>query len=306
MAVTSFIDNNSRLGRAFLERDYVSLGQEIVAESNQYTFCMEENNSLYAFDVKKNESLSKIYHDDFFVIRLIFKDVDTLHSKQQEECCLRLLSALKQYMDEHSGYYNLRVPTHIVDLIRAYNMLMENEMFCGGTVEWIGSGKTIELKPAENVSVFWADSKYIKDKKERLLQISYESFKAYQGQYHISTVTDVKAGNIYEEWLANGLSDYKNNVIVVANNDEPIAFVMCGEEETSVEAVVGAVDNTYRQYGAYRLMISFAVNYATEKKKDFITSTQFDNFIVQGVWASLGLKPFYSIYNIHLDKRRKS
>jgi hypothetical protein len=50
-------------------------------------------------------------------------------------------------------------------------------------------------------------------------------------------------------------------------------------------------------------MISFGVNYATENHKDFVTSTQFDNFIVQGVWASIGLKPFYSIYNVHLDRR---
>lgn len=61
------------------------------------------------------------------------------------------------------------------------------------------------------------------------------------------------------------------------------------------------MDAKYRKLGAYRAMISFLVNYAYENNKSFVTSTQFDNYIVQGVWNSIGLKPFYSIYNFHID-----
>ena len=93
------------------------------------------------------------------------------------------------------------------------------------------------------------------------------------------------------------------DIVVAEYNQIPIGFVTIAEKESAVEGVLSAVQSEYRQFGAYRAMISFLVNDAFEKEKSFITSTQFDNFIVQGVWNSIGLKPFYSIYNFHIDKR---
>jgi hypothetical protein len=299
----SYVDDNSHLGRTYLERDYSKLEKEIKEHKNDYTYCIEDEKSIYAFNVSDNDSLSRIYGDKFRVIRLILGCVDTLHSEQQEKKCMELFVQINKYMAENPGYYNLRIPTHFVDVVKAYNKEVHDSIFCGGTVEWIGSGKTIPLNQQNDIAVFWADKEYIQNNKKRLLEIAYKSFESYQGQYHISQITESKAGIIYEKWLENSFDNYKDNVVVVAYKDEPIAFVLYGETETAVEAVLGAVDNNYRQYGAYRLMISFGVNYATENHKDFVTSTQFDNFIVQGVWASIGLKPFYSIYNVHLDRR---
>lgn len=304
MSIVSFVDDNSRLGKAYLERDYSFLNTEIMKQSDDYTFMFEEDGKIYAFNVRRNESLSSIYHDDFMVIRIILKDVETLHVCNQEENFEKLLIAIKYYMEKNPAYYNVRIPTHFVDLIKAYNKILNENIFCGGTVEWIGRDKNIDIKEKESISVFWADKEYIEKNKKRLLEISYESFKTYQGQYHISMVTSPKAGTIYEQWLEKSFDDYQNNVLVVTYDNIPISFVMYEETEFAVEAVVGAVDNKYRKYGAYRLMISTGINYACDINKNFVTSTQFDNFIVQGVWASLGLKPFYSIYNIHFDKRK--
>ena len=136
------------------------------------------------------------------------------------------------------------------------------------------------------------------------MEMTLESFKTYQGQYHISPITEKKAGQIYENWIKYSLDHCNGKDIVVAEyNQIPIGFVTIAEKESAVEGVLSAVQSEYRQFGAYRAMISFLVNDAFEKEKSFITSTQFDNFIVQGVWNSIGLKPFYSIYNFHIDKR---
>ena len=78
------------------------------------------------------------------------------------------------------------------------------------------------------------------------------------------------------------------------------------EDDFAVEGVLSSVSSEYRQYGAYKAMIAYIINYAYQNKKSFITGTQFDNFIVQGAWNSLGLRPFYSFYNIHFDNRTKN
>ena len=134
--------------------------------------------------------------------------------------------------------------------------------------------------------------------------MTFESFKSYQGQYHISPITQEKAGVIYENWIQTSLEQCdKNRVIVAEHDNRPIGFVTVVEAEAALEGVLSAVDDNYRKFGAYRAMISSIVNEAAKKGKAFITSTQFDNYIVQGVWNSIGLKPYYSIYNIHIDKR---
>ena len=94
-----------------------------------------------------------------------------------------------------------------------------------------------------------------------------------------------------------------DKIIVAEYENKPIGFVTIAEDEFTVVGVLSAVLNEYRQYGAYKAMIAFIINHAYNSGKSFITGTQFDNFIVQGAWNSLGMKPFYSFYNIHIDKR---
>lgn len=303
MAVVSYIDDNAVLGKAFLKRDFSELNNQIEEEKENYTFYKNVDNSIYAFNVKRNDSLSDIYNNEFWVIRIILKNIDTFHSEKQQENCEELFMEINKYMEAHTGYYNLRIPTHIVDIVCAYNRTIKTPIFCGGTVEWISKGQKNELDNKKQTSCFLADRQYIDKYKEILLDIAYKSFESYQGQYHISYVTKDKAGEIYSKWLEDSFDNYKDNVIVVAVEDRPIAFVMIAENEIAVDGVLAAVDSSYRNFGAYKSMISYCINYAIDKQKNFVTSTQFDNFIVQGSWCSLGLVPFYSIYNVHIDRR---
>lgn len=301
MSIISFIDDNVVLGRATLHRDFSKLEQIIQSQYSEYTYSFREEESIYAIDISKNNSLSNIYEMDCYVVRFVLLNVDTLHKDNQEKNFLKLFYAIKKITKEKKGYYNLRIPTHFVDIIKAYNETFSDSIFCGGTVEWVGKNDKCEVIKKEDVQVFWATEDYILKNKERLIAISSESFKVYQGQYHISSVTSLKAGMVYEKWLANSIENYKGNVAVVEMNGVPIAFLLCYETEESMENVLSAVDTKYREYGAYKTMITFIMNAAYENDKFFVTSTQFDNFIVQGVWAGLGLKPFYSIYNVHID-----
>ena len=145
---------------------------------------------------------------------------------------------------------------------------------------------------------------YLEKYKAELLEMTLASFKTYQGQYHISDITQSKAGMIYENWIRETIKEVNHERVVVAVKDrDPVGFVTIKETEYAVEGVLSAVDPAKRKLGAYKAMIAFLINYAVKKNKSFVTSTQFDNFIVQGVWNTLGLKPFYSIYNIHIDGR---
>lgn len=302
MSIVSYLDDNVRLGETFIQKNYSNLAKEIKEKKSEYTFRVDKNDRMIAFDVSKNQALSKIYKNDFYVVRLVLADVDTFHSIDQESIFCELYKELNEYMNQNPGYYNLRIPIHIVDAIRAYNLEIKDSIFCGGTVELIAHGLYTDID--SELKIFWADRNYIEENREKLLEISFESFKEYQGQYHISPVTEEKAGLIYEQWLAACFSDYKENVVVATYNKVPVAFVMLEETNNAIEVVLGAVDKRYRQFGAYRLLSGYAMNYATENGKSIVASTQLDNYFAQRAWLALGLRPFYSIYNVHIDKRR--
>lgn len=304
MSKVSFIDQGAVLSACFIARDYAPLADRIVREKEQLTDYREQDGLLAGYQVNTNRPLTELFASPFLVVRFAFSGIDTMHDEAQEKLLIELFDSLKTYMETHRGYYNLRIPSHIVDAIKAYNRVMTGGIFCGGTVEELIAGKQVELRMKEGLSVFWADQEYVNRYKELLLNMTLESFRTYQGQYHISPVTQDKAGIIYENWIRQSLEHCQDHTVIVAQyGDRPIGFVTVEESETAVDGILSAVDDTYRQYGAYRSMITSIVNYAYEKQKAFITSTQFDNFIVQGVWNSIGLKPYYSIYNFHMDKR---
>ncbi|MDE6759410.1 MAG: hypothetical protein K2J90_01880 [Lachnospiraceae bacterium] len=306
MAIISFVDNNDKYVKSFIERDYSSLAKEITQKKNELTHYIEENNILYGYRIFKNEPLTNLYGDDYYSVRFYFINIDTLHERRQEENITKLLIHLNNVIEKTGGYYNLRIPTHIVDLIRSYNRVIKDAIFCGGTVEEYIYKKKVDDYNKNQLRIFQADEKYINKYKTKLLEMTYQSFQTYQGQYHISYITDEKAGKIYKNWIETSVGSNSDDLVVVVEYDnEPIGFVTLGETKNAVEGILSAVSNEHRRYGAYKAMIAYAINYAYSKDKSFITSTQFDNFIVQGTWASLGLKPFYSIYNIHLDRRIK-
>jgi len=304
MARISFEDNNDRYIKSFVSRDYTELGKELIDQKQDLTYYIEDTDVLYGYRIAKNYPLTELYNADFYSVRFYFVNIDTLHREEQTDNIVKLLQHLDKKINECKGYYNLRIPTHIVDLIKAYNTVFSDTIFCGGTVEEYINGKEVPDNNKNYLNLFFADEIYINKNKELLLEMTYHSFETYQGQYHISNITDHSAGKIYENWIKNSLDDCSKDLIVVAEHEgTPIGFVTLGVGENSIEGILSAVSQEHRQYGAYKAMIAYSINYAYQQKKSFVTSTQFDNFIVQGAWASLGLKPFYSIYNIHVDRR---
>lgn len=304
MQKISFVDDNLLLGDCYVKRDYSRLREKITGGGYGITGCLTDEEETYGFVIAKNQNVSNIYGMDCYVVKFIFSGVSQLHDDRQEQLLCRLLAKVKEHIASHKGYYNLRIPTHIVDLIKAVNATFESAIFCGGTVEELVHGKSVEDCNANHLTIEFADRGYIDQYRADLLEMTLESFKTYQGQYHISGVTQNKAGLIYEKWIEGTMESLNDEKVVVAkNNGTPVGFVTIKEADNAVEGVLSAVNPANRKLGAYKAMIAYLINYANQKNKSFVTSTQFDNFIVQGVWNSLGLKPFYSIYNIHIDNR---
>lgn len=304
MAKISYIDDDLKYVKAFIKRDYSEITNDIQNNINCLTFSFESDDKLYGYQITRNLLLSDSYEDDFYVVHFCFLNIETLHDQKQEKCMVRLLDNLINDMNEKKGYYNLKLPTNIVDLIRAYNLLKEPFIFCGGTVEQYIYGKMPLYKKSNDLNLFVADKEYVSQYYDELLTMTYNSFEAYQGQYHLSYAISDKAGDVYRNWIRRSLTPESTDKVIIAEyGDKPIGFVTVKEDNFTVVGVLSAVLEKYRQYGAYKAMIAYIINYAYGAEKCFITGTQFDNFIVQGAWNSLGMKPFYSFYNIHIDKR---
>lgn len=304
MAKISYIDDDFKYAKAFIKRDYSEIADEIKNGIYDMSYSFENAGKIYGYKITINKLLSEVYKSSFYVVHFCFLDVNTLHDSEQEYCISKLFEHLMTEINTKRGYYNLKLPTHIVDLIRAYNLLKEAFIFCGGTVEQYVYNTEIPVYNKENLSVFIADKEYVSKHRDELLQMTYRSFESYQGQYHLSYAISENAGSIYKSWIDGSLlPDSSDKVIVSEYKGIPIGFVTTRENDFAVQGVLAAVLSEYRQYGAYKAMIAYIINYAYKNGKGFITGTQFDNFIVQGTWNSLGLKPFYSFYNMHFDNR---
>lgn len=304
MAKISFIDNDFQYVRAFIKRDYTELAKEIQRTKDDISWSFESDGKIYGYNITRNKLLSEVYNADFYVVHFCFMDIETLHDEKQERCIGKLLEHLMEELDQKKGYYNLKLPANIVDLIRAYNHLKQPFIFCGGTVEQYIYNKPAPESNKSGLNIFMAGKEYVAAHHKELLEMTYRSFETYQGQYHLSYVTGDMAGDIYRSWIQGSLKPESTDKVIVAEyGDIPIGFVTIIEDDFAVEGVLSAVSDEYRQYGAYKAMIAYIINYAHGLGKGFITGTQFDNFIVQGAWNSLGMRPFYSFYNIHIDKR---
>lgn len=304
MSKVAYIDNSTLLGKCHIQRSYENLREIVLNHSDDYTFSFVNNGELFGFSIKQNEPLTKLYSFPCWVVKFIFSSVETLHSAEQEKLLCELVGNLKEKIENQKGYYNLRVPTHIVDLIKAINMGFKDIIICGGTVEEIHMGNLLQPAIKDGMSLFFADEEFVIENKRELQLMAYKSFEKYQGQYHISPVTSGKAGEIYSDWIANSLNDYHENSILIAQyNGETVGYCTIAENEDAVDAILSSVNEEKRGIGTYKAMISTLIKYAKDQNKMFVTSTQFDNYIVQGTWNSLGLRPFYSIYNLHLDYR---
>lgn len=305
MAVISFIDNDFKYVRAFIKRDYSEIADEIKTDQEKFSYLFQSDDKIYGYYITVNKLLTKVYGTDFFVVHFCFLNIDTLHDPDQEQCICRLLNRLMEEMQRKKGYYNLKLPANIVDLIRAYNQLRQPFIFCGGTVEQYIYNQEVPDCNKSGLNIFMTDRSYVDRHYEELLSMTYRSFETYQGQYHLSYAISGKAGDVYKQWIQESLVPESTDKVIVAEYEGvPAGFVTIIEDDFSVQGVLAAVSNEYRQYGAYKAMIAYIVNYAYKNHKCFMTGTQFDNFIVQAAWNSLGLRPFYSFYNIHFDNRK--
>lgn len=305
MASIAYIDNIFKLSNAYVTKDYSKIREAILLEKELMDYIYEEDGIIFGYRVFSNDSVSKLYNINAKVVRFYFSNIDTLHNAKQEEILKVLFADLKKRMDCIQGYYNIRLPAHIVDAIKGFNEYVGNSIFCGGTVEQISHSGEIDIINNNNLKVFFADQMYIDKYKKELLNMTYSSFETYQGQYHISPFTDQKAGIIYEKWIEASFNKFKKNTILVVEYDsEPIGFCTIEEDEYAVEGQLSAISNKYRKLGGYRMLISTLINYANSNKKSFIASTQFDNYIVQGTWNSMGMKPYFSFYNFHYNSEK--
>ncbi len=304
MPVLSYMDNIFKLSHCFVVRDYSGIREHILSMKEELNYRYEEGGEVWGYQISRNLPLTKLYGFNAYVVRFYFTKVDTLHNEHQEQIMDRIFTALKKEIDSTKGYYNVRVPAHVVDVIRSFNRYLENGIFCGGTVEQVVSGREVEIPKRDGIRVFFAERDYLKEHREELLDMTYSSFASYQGQYHISPVTGEKAGVIYENWIEGYFENFEDNrIFVVEYEGEPIGFCTIGEDEHVVEGQLSAISSKHRKLGGYRMLISSLINYAYQNGKSFTASTQFDNYIVQGTWNSLGMKPYFSFYNFHFDNR---
>ena len=302
MGKVTFTDNCSKMGAAYKARDFGPLGEELISRAKLNTYFSVVGDMFISYNVTVNKNLSRIYQDDFFVVKFDLVNVNSTHKDDQEAEIEKLFVSLKEYMESNPGYYNVRVPSHVVDIMRGFNSINGNAMFCGGTVEMIVTDNAPDV-PVDFRN--YSSKEYVVNHKDVILNIARKSFGEYQGQYHISSVTSYKAGEIYGNWLGDFLDGDLDGLFIADVEGKPAGFALFVEDSESVNTELIAVDESFRGHGIYRNMISYGINYAVNKGKIFINSTQLDNFIVQKTSAKLGMFPIYSIYNFHFDYRRK-
>lgn len=300
--INSFIDDNFRYVKAYIQKDAEGLASEIIRDKDRLDYYLEDGEMLVGYSITRNEPVSRLYGFECKVVRFSLARVSNIHTKRQEALCTKLLEHLYNRMKTEKAYYNLRIPTHVVDLMRAYNVYFASAIMCGGTVEEYVFNKPVTGPQNQDLRVFMPGAEYLDIHKQKLMDITYSSFQTYQGQYHISPLTAQRAGEIYENWIQSSITNISDDKVIVAEyENEPVGFVTIKEDDFAVEGILSAVTTEHRGLHVYRSMISYVINYAYDRNKAFISSTQFDNFVVQGTWNSLGLRPFYSIYNVHMD-----
>ena len=155
MGKVCFVDDNFRLSKCFVNRNYVELADKIEQEKESLTFYQEAGELIAGYHITKNEPLSILFQRTFYVVRFVFKDVDTMHDAEQEKCMTELFMVLKSHIETEKGYYNLRLPSHIVDAVKAYNAIFKEGYFCGGTVEELIHGKKVEYQLKGGIKVFF-------------------------------------------------------------------------------------------------------------------------------------------------------
>lgn len=304
MSIKSYYCNPSELGLAYLKNDFSRIRENILKGMVPCTFSIKEDGETYGYHIHDNVPLTKLYGFDVIMVDFVFSKAETLHEPKQLEIMSTLLESINDYMNQRKGYYIFRLPSHIVDLIKAYNGKISGSIFCGGLVTYISTKKEELETTSFKSKVIYPDHEYIEKNLQKLIDISKDAFSLYQGQYHISPVTECKAGEMYEDWFKRAFEPNTGSTILVAEYEGNPASVWIHEEDDFCgKIVLSGVSSKFREVGAYTATLIEAWNISARNNKYLIAGTQFDNFIVQGVWSKLGMKPFLSYYNFHVDRK---
>lgn len=306
MELISYACDVELMGCSYLDKDDKNL-KNIIKNFPHFTYSINIQDDIFGYYIHKNEPLSKIYNFDVFMVDFLFSSVSRLHTDEQERIMTQLLNEVKKHIKNNKGYYNFRVPSHIVDLNKSFNKIFSSFIFCGGLITYLNA-KCEKRNLGENkneISVFLPNKKYLDEHNMEITQVAKDAFHNYQGQYHISYITAEKAGDIYTDWVKKGFSERQDSekIILAEYRDELVGFWTYTEEAKSIQTGLTGVSSKYRNLGIYSNMLKVVLNESLSKNKFITIGTQFDNLIVQRAWNKVGMVPYLSYFNIHIDGR---
>lgn len=304
MAKISYTGNIEWLAEKYVNRKSRNIDERIKENKDRLTNYIESNGEIFGYEIRENIPLTAIYGFRVRVIDFEFSSIDDLSNSEDDAIVEELFGQLKKIMEKEPAYYTMRVPTAVMSLLMMVNKYFENALMCGGTISYIATSKTAENYNQEKTDVFIASDDYIEKHKENLINIAEKTFKMYRGQYHISPVTAKKAMEIYSGWVENTFNSNNELFFVAEYNNEIAGYATRKESRMICEAVIGGTSSEFRQLGAYKNIIKNMLNKTVDEGKYFVSGTQFENLIVQSTWISLGMKPFTSFYNFHIDARK--
>jgi GNAT superfamily N-acetyltransferase len=194
---------------------------------------------------------------------------------------------------DYKGFVIARIDTRRLDLVQYAERI--GYRLCDTLVYWKGKNVKGDSLPTG----YW--SRPLKQGEKCLEPLARESFTGYLGHYHSDPQLGEKATEAYVEWA----STFQDGIVIehevyeypVVTRD-PVAF---GCFSTPCELTLGGVSSSHRGKGLYRQLVLSCMAWGLRNGiPEIEISTQITNLSVQKVWASLGLKPFKSVYTFHL------
>lgn len=301
----SYIEDKNLLAKSFNDRnyDYINAVINDLIEENKLNYY---ENGL-GYKVKKINQLSEIYNQKFFAVNFYFNNLKPFFDEEMKIHFDKMIKNLKKFLEENEGYFIIKIPSHIPNLINSLKIVLQkNNIFTGGTICYSINQEVSELKKDDDLTLKMLDFGEYDKYKDYIKNLSYESFKNYFGQYHISDYTRPKAPIIYKNWVRDFFKNpNENNRMIVAEiNEKVVGFLTLYKNSHAYELVLSGVDKDYRGNRVYERMIRFGVNYSQKNHKICTLSTQFDNIFVQRAWINIGFKPYYSYYLFHFNNLR--
>ena len=302
MAILSYLDDLSIMAVAQQTQIYDNIRNQIIASRDTLDVLLEDCGEVYGFCITENHALTELYRFPVFVVRFSCSRIDTLHTPKQLDILCRLFQLLEKRMKRERGYYNLRLPANLMDCVQAYQKLTLPAIFCGGSVALLSHGAVPNLDSMITCSVQEVSQDYLNQHYEELLSLTQESFRTYQGQYHLSPVTAPLADRVYDNWIRTSLANLGNHRMIVAEqHDQAVGFGLLSYTDQVLELDLTAVSPSYRGQSIYRSMMAYMRELSIQEHRSMISCTQLDNYASQNTWITVGLKPYFTFYNIHYN-----